>query len=150
MPSIPSRIDYSFLSSFKGDSRSFRSESRYTRSDTDVTGSENTRGRRVRRGKGGEQVDPNAPVVSTQPVPTPTTPSTPTPSAPPTSPSSNTGSNTDGTIRSLAEKYVDIYAQQSGRSLSSTTRDALVNEVASFYGENGSRTDRLRTLVGVF
>ncbi len=91
------------------------------------------------RGRGRkEQVDPTAPPVTSPPSTTP----------PPQSVSSPAPK--DSSVRSLAEKYVDVYAQQSGKSLSSATRDALVTDVASFYGESGTRTERLRTLVGVF
>ena len=104
--------------------------------------------RRSGRGEGdagGPPTDtpPAPPTATIQPVPNPST--SPPAAAPPTA-----SPPVDDTVKSMAEKYVDIYTQQSGRTLSSATREALVNDVASFYGENGGRTERLRGLVGVF
>ena len=130
------------------DNRANRAEGGGSRFEDLQKAIESRRGRG--RGRGGrEEVDPTAPVVSTQPVPTPQTPAPPVTTTPP--PVATTPPNSsDGSVLSLAEKYVDNYSQQTGKSLSTATRDALVKDVASFYGENGSRTDRLRTLVGVF
>jgi hypothetical protein len=87
-------------------------------------------------------------LVTIQPVPNPSTPNstTPTPTTTPVATTKPTGDS----VKGLAEKYVDTYTQQSGRTISASTREALVNDVASFYGENGGRTERLRSLVGVF
>ncbi len=79
-----------------------------------------------------------------------TPPGTSPPSTTPPPQSVSSPAPKDSSVRTLAEKYVDVYAQQSGKTLSSATRDALVTDVASFYGESGTRTERLRTLVGVF
>lgn len=154
MASIQARFDRSFVEQYRGSRGSSQSgESRFKAEDLQRS-IEERRGRGRGRGRQ-DQVDPTAPVVSTQPVPNPTppvqtSPTAPTPSTNPPQQSGTPPISTDGSVRSLAEKYVDVYAQQSGKSLSSATRDALVTDVASFYGENGSRTERLRSLVGVF
>jgi hypothetical protein len=150
MTSIQSRFGRSFVEQYGGgggsvaqrDNRGFRTE--------DLQQSiEERRSRGRGRGKK-EQVDPTAPVVVTQPVDTPPPPATTPPATNPSPPTGSSPTPIDSSVRSLAEKYVDVYAQQSGKPLSSATRDALVADVASFYGENGTRTERLRTLVGVF
>lgn len=152
MTSIQSRFGRSFVQQYRGGGDSIQRENRGFRPEELQRSIDERRSRGRGKGKK-EQVDSTAPVVVTQPVDTPPPPSPTPPSPPATTPTPQPVSSTlptDSSVRSLAEKYVDVYAQQSGRTLSSATRDALVSDVASFYGENGSRTERLRSLVGVF
>ena len=154
MASIQARFDRSLFHQYSGSRATPQRDGGGFKSEDLQRSIEEKRNRG--RGKGRkEQVDPTAPVVGTQPVANPTpplqsSPTTSTPSTNPSPPNATSPTPSDASVRSLAEKYVDVYAQQSGRTLSSATRDALVSDVASFYGENGSRTERLRSLVGVF
>jgi hypothetical protein len=131
--------DRGFREELRAQRRADRSENRATRRQERLERREARR--REREAGDGSPTQPVTPPPGGATIPTPVS------SAPvPTQSSPSTGPN----VRSLAEKYVDVYAQQSGRSLSSATREALVNDVASFYGESGGRTERLKTLVGVF
>ncbi len=156
MTSVRPALDRGFKEELRAERRNNRAEGR------SETGSEQRSERLARRDRrrserengGGSEGAPGSTttppsgtqgtdLVTIQPVPNPTT-------APPTTTPPASTNPTDDSVKSLAAKYVDIYTQQSGRTISASTRDALVNDVASFYGENGGRTDRLRSLVGVF
>lgn len=89
------------------------------------------RGKRSEHSQNPTQPSPpntTPPPVSTQPV------SPPTPVAPPSE------------ARSLAERYVSQYEEQSGHQLSSDERTAKVKEVETFY-ESRTRTGRLEKVV---
>jgi len=97
--------------------------------------------------------------ASIQPVETPQTqPSTPTQTAPTSAASTPTettaptptGSNVNLTdIKSLATKYVQLFEEKSGISLSTEERTAKIEEVASFYSAP-SRDGRLASLIKEF
>jgi hypothetical protein len=94
-----------------------------------------------------QPVSPAVPVTTT-PV---TTPTQPAQSTQPTTPTQSTGDSTVSTLRSAAERYVEIYAKNSGHTFSSTEeKEAKIKEVEEFYGENAQRQDRLVSLVNNF
>lgn len=92
----------------------------------------------------------NSRQVSTQPVsdpvPVTTTPVTSTPTEPsqPSTPTPSSPAVT--TLRSAAERYVDTYTKNSGRTFSTDEREAKIQEVQDFYGESSQRQDRLISL----
>jgi hypothetical protein len=160
MTSISNRGGRGFGSEFftqRSAARVDRASERFSDRFSELQGEvEARRGRGRGRGRGRDNDDssgppgasPVPPEASIQPVPNPPLTTSPQPS--PSTPPSDVGTKPDDSVRSLAEKYVDVYSQQSGKPLSTATREALVNDVASFYGESGARTERLKTLVGVF
>lgn len=110
----------------------------------DSEGERRGRSERGKRRRRGEQTQPS--------------PTTPTP--PPVSTTPNTGGSSPVTTqpvggatpvqspeaRTLAERYVSQYEQQSGNTLSSEARTAKIQEVASFY-DDPDRLGRLSKIV---
>jgi hypothetical protein len=130
----------------KTDARLQKAESRYERFQS----------RLLRKQKDEESPPPEAPSppVSTAPPVSTTPPSNqsgnpventiPVPKASPV-----TQSDSASRITELAKKYVQVYEKNSGVSLSSEERDALVRDVSKFYSEP-IRGDRLERLVSAF
>lgn len=117
------------------------------RGNPNAPGLENARTRGRRRIQD-EILNPNPP---SEPV---DVPSSPPGGTEPTPPVENTPVETapvsevkpDSTLLSLAERYVDQYQEQGGRSLSTEERSSLVQNVYSFYSEP-ERSGRLEQIV---
>ena len=91
------------------------------------------------KGKGLEKAPGQRRKYQDEIISKPAEPSSPAPTTPTQSPTSND-------LRSLAERYVNQYETNAGKTLSSGDRQALVQNVYTFYSEP-SRAGRLEKVV---
>jgi hypothetical protein len=102
------------------------------------------RGRR--RGRGRDRQDQPSTPPSSPPAPPSTAPGTGTTTPVTTQPVGPATPVQSSDARTLAERYVAQFEEQSGNKLSAEERTAKVNEVADFY-DSPSRTGRLNKIV---
>jgi hypothetical protein len=113
----------------------------------DFVDSESKRSERGRRrGRGRDRQDQPSTPPSSPPAPPATAPGTGTTAPVTTQPVGPATPVPSSDARTLAERYVAQFEEQSGNQLSAEERTAKVNEVADFY-DSPSRTGRLNKIV---